>query len=223
MMTIKHLIAGAVVTAAVSTALVLTTAVGANAQVFPTPTPIGPGSVAKPIYTQPSLPGFHLPAELWTKYGPQVKPSALPKYSVLLSCGADFSPYAYAALAREGYTLTGDSTPYATDDPQLLSLLAAGNSVSCRWVQRSTGAIVDVTTAINVNDAAFVARLRATGYAEPGPVQGFHRTDADTNRTTTVDVATGQGGIDIITFDWNRTDLTYLFQDIEAQFYNANH
>src|SRR5476651_1983750 len=101
MMTIKHLIAGTVVTAAVTSALVLGSAVGAQAQVFPTPTPIGPGSVSKPIYTQPSLPGFHLPSELWTHYGPPFKPSALPQYAHVLDCSTVFTPYASAALYRE--------------------------------------------------------------------------------------------------------------------------
>lgn len=223
MMTIKHLIASAVVTAAVATALTLGGATAAQAQIFPTPTPIGPSSVNKPIYTQPSYPGFHLPAELWTKYGRLPMPKHLQPYRVLPSCSTIFSPYALTALAREGYGLTGDSTPYATSDPQLLSLLAAGRSTNCRWVQRTTGAIVDVTMAINMDDAAFAARLRATGFAEPGPTQGFHRLDTDTNRTETVDVAAGQGGVDIITFDWSRTDLTFLFQDLEASFWNANH
>ncbi len=221
MMNLKHLLAGTVVTAAVCTALVLGSAVGAQAQVFPTPTPIGPGSVSKPIYTEPSLPGFHLPAELWTKYGPQVKPSALPKYEHVLDCSAVFSTYANNALAGEGYLLTTDHAIYATDDTQLVTLLNAGTSTSCRWVQSKTGAIVDVTTAIGVSDAAFADRLRSTGFAEPDGVQGFHRVDAD-GRTETIDVASGQGGVDLITFDWDRTDLTFLFQDINQTFWDAN-
>jgi len=222
MMTIKHLIAGAVVTVAVTSALVLGGAATAQAQVFPTPTPIGPGDVTKDIYTVPSTPGFHLPAELWTWYGPPVKPSALPKYTHVLDCAHVFTPYANSALATEGYVLSSDHAIHATTDPQLLALLNAGTSNSCRWVQSKTGAIVDTTTAVNVNDGTFASRLRSTGFAEPTGTQGFHRTDSN-GRTETVDVADYQGGIDYITFDWNRTDLTFLFQDINGTFWDANH
>jgi len=222
MMNLKHLLAGTVVTAAVTATLVLGGAVSAQASIFPPPTPIGPGDVTKPIYTQPNLPGFHLPKELWTWYGPLFKPSALPPYTHVLDCAHVFSDLANSALVGEGYVLSSDHAIHATTDPQLLALLNAGTSNSCRWVQSKTGAIVDTTTAINVNDGTFASRLRSTGFAEPGPTQGFHRLDAD-GRTETVDVANYQGGIDYITFDWNRTDLTYLFQDINTTFWNANH
>lgn len=184
-MNLKHLVAGTVVTAAVSTALVLGSAVGAQASIFPTPTPIGPGSFSDPIYTNPSLPGFHLPKELWTKYGPQVQPKRVHPYSHVLDCSDVFSADSNNALASEGYVLTSDHAIHATADySQLIDLLNAGTSISCRWVQDSTGAIVDVTTAIRVDDGAFASRLRSTGFAEPGPTQGFHRTDAD-GRTET--------------------------------------
>jgi len=226
MMTIKHLIAGAVVTAAVTSALVLGSAVTAQASIFPPPTPIGPGKVDLPIYTQPSLPGFHLPKELWTKYGPQVQPKRPHPYTHALGCPDVFTPYATAALAREGYVLTSDSAIHVTTDPQLVALLTSGpstttQSISCRWVQTSTGAIVDVTTAINVNDEAFTSRLRSTGFAEPTGAQGFSRVDAD-GRTETVDVAALRGGVDYIAFDWSRTDLTFLLQDVEQSFWTAN-
>ena len=117
MMTIKHLIAGAVVTVAVTSALVLGSAVTAQASIFPPPTPVGPGKIDLPIYTQPSLPGFHLPKELWTKYGPQVQPKRPHPYTHALGCPDVFTPYATAALAREGYVLTSDSAIHVTTDP----------------------------------------------------------------------------------------------------------
>jgi hypothetical protein len=174
MMTIKHLIAGSVITAAVSTALVLGGTTTAQAQVFPTPTPIGPGSVSKPVYTVPSLPGFHLPAELWTKYGPQVKPRAPQPFSVLpTNCTHTVGGYLLSVFASEGYVLTGDTSVHGTQDPQLLALLAGHPSISCRWVQPRTGAIVDITDAIGIDDGAVSARLRELHFTEPGPTQGF--------------------------------------------------
>jgi hypothetical protein len=221
MMTIKHLIAGAVVTAAVSTALVLTSAVGANAQVFPTPTPIGPGSVAKPIYTQPSLPGFHLPAELWTKYGPLPMPKKPQPYSVLpANCSHAVSPYLLGVFASEGYVFTGDTSVHATHDPQLLALLAGHTQISCRWVQPHTGVILDVTDAIGIDDAAVAARLRATGFSEPGPIHGFQQhVDGVWYEQ---DVFPGQGGWTLVSATDNTDLFGLIMQDAPEALWELN-
>ncbi|MEO7720713.1 MAG: hypothetical protein ABIS08_02220 [Pseudolysinimonas sp.] len=175
MMTIKHLIAGAVVTVAVTSALVLGGAVGAQAQIFPTPTPIGPGSVNKPIYTQPNYPGFHAPSQLWTKYPWfQVKPSAPTPFSVLpANCPATVSRELVTLFAMQGYIPTGDTTVHATSDPQLLALLShASRTITCQWVNR-TGGIVNLTDAIGIDDGAVAARLHALGFTDPGPIHGY--------------------------------------------------
>jgi len=169
-MNLKHLLAGSIVTAAVATALVLGGTATAQASIFPPPKPIGPGSVTKPIYNAPSYPGFHLPAELWTKYGPQIKPSAPQPFTVLpASCGAAVGHQLQTMLDSEGYTFTGDSAVHATQDPQLLALLAGHPSVSCRWVQFRTGARVDVTDAIGIDNTAVSTRLRELGFSDPTP------------------------------------------------------
>ena len=201
-MTIKHLIAGAVVTAAVTSALVLGSAVGAQAQVFPTPTPIGPGSVSKPIYTQPSLPGFHLPAALWTKYGPQVKPSSgLHPYTVLPTCATLFEPVYYTELADAGFALTSDHTPRATRDPQLLALLASAYSVNCDFVN-SRGSHLDISLAIYVNDAAVASRLDALGFSAGDGANSRSKVFAD-GHTEAQDVA--QGGWSLTS--WDNSDV----------------
>jgi hypothetical protein len=222
MMTIKHLIAGAVVTAAVSTALVLSSAVGANAQVFPTPTPIGPGSFnSKPIYTVPSLPGFHLPAELWTKYGPQPKPStSRHAYTVLPTCSTLFAPVFYSELSGAGYALTADHSVRATQDAQLLSVLASAISVSCDFANASTGRHFDVTLAVYANDAAANARLDALGYSAATGANGRTKYFPATMRTEIQQVALGQGGWELVSYDGpiDLGDLSYAvtsdFQDV---------
>ena len=200
-MTIKHLIAGAVVTAAVSAALVLGSAVGAQAQVFPTPTPIPPKSVNQPIYTVPSYPGFHLPSQLWTKVGPlpDTRHTQYP-WRILPTCDSLFEPDYYTELANAGYIATTDTRPLATQDPQLLALLAAGASVSCDFVNYKTGAHIDITDAVYVNDAAVDARLDALGYTPDGPTMGRTKYFDSTSRLEIQDAANGLGGWDLISY-----------------------
>ena len=190
-MNLKHLLAGTVVTAAVTTALVLGGAAGAQAQIFPTPTPIGPGSVTKPIYTVPSLPGFHLPKELWTWYGPRVKTTAY--FRNLPTCTTLFPSAFYDDLRNAGYALTSDTAVHATRDPQLLALIPAAHSISCDFVKASTGGHIDITLAIDVNDAAATSRLGALGYSAPAGPHGWTATFSD-GHSESQDLFTGLGG-----------------------------
>lgn len=218
MMTIKHLIAGAVVTAAVSTALVLGGAATAQASIFPPPTPIGPGSVSKPIYTVPSMRGFHLPKELWTWYGPQVRPSSgLHPYTVLPACATLFEPVFYSELADAGFALTADHTPRATRDPQLLAQLASAYSVNCDFVN-SRGSHVDISLAIYVNDAAVSNRLDALGYSAADGITSRTKVFAD-GHTEAQDVALGQGGWDLTS--WDNSDAPGDIQPAVASVFGA--
>lgn len=221
-MTIKHLIAGAVVTAAVTSALVLGSAVGAQAQVFPTPTPIGPGSVNKPIYTVPSYPGFHAPAQLWTKYGPQVKPSAPVPFSVVPpNCPSTISPYLVNLFAMQGYIPTGDTSVHATSDPQLLALLShASSTITCQWVNR-TGGIVNLTDAIGIDDGAVAARLHALGFSDPGPVSGYQYFADGTSYDQAV--MPGRGGWTLASTSGSANDVFgLLMQDGQDHLWGVN-
>lgn len=220
MMTIKHLIAGAVVTAAVSTALVLGGAASAQATIFPPPKPIGPGDVTKPIYTQPGLRGFHLPKELWTWYGPQVKPSSrLHPYTVLPTCTTLFEPVFYSELTDAGFALTADHTPRATRDPQLLAQLASAYSVNCDFVN-ARGSHVDISLAIYVNDAAVSNRLDALGYSAPDALSSRTKVFAD-GHTEAQDIALGEGGWDLTS--WDNSDIPGDIQHaVTSVFQGAN-
>jgi len=200
MMNVKHLLAGTVVTAAVSTALVLSSAVGAQAMIFPPPTPIGPGSVSKPINTVPSMRGFHLPQELWTKYGRQVKPSWVQPYTVLPTCATLFDPIFYSDLGDGGFALTADHTLRATRDPQLLALLASAQSVNCDFVNSATGSHIDISVAVHANDGAVSNRLDALGYSAPDVLSSRTKVFAD-GHIEAQDVALGRGGWDLTSWD----------------------
>jgi hypothetical protein len=222
MMTIKHLIAGAVVTAAVTSALVLGGAATAQAQVFPTPTPIGPGSVNKPIYNTPSLPGFRLPQELWTKYGPQVKPSALVPFSVLpADCPSSVSPYLVNLFAMQGYIRTSDTSVHATSDPQLLALLShASSTITCQWVNR-TGGIVNLTDAIGIDDGAVATRLHALGFSDPGPIHGYQLYADGTSYDQAV--MPGRGGWTLVSTSGSANDVFGLImQDGQDHLWAVN-
>lgn len=225
MMTIKHLIAGAVVTAAVSTALVLGSAVGANAQVFPTPTPIRPPSTNQPIYNQPSYPGFHVPSSMWIKYAP-VKPSSAPQpvlhdFTVLPSCSTALDPLFAEDLFNGGYALSTDSTVRATQDPQLVALITAANSINCDFVNTSTGSHIDFALVINVDDVAVAARLHVLGYTDPGPTMGYEKDFADTMRTEVQDVWSGQRGWSLASYDRGAT-VTDVEEDLQYTFPRLN-
>ena len=221
-MTIKHLIAGAVVTAAVSTALVLGSAVGAEASIFPTPTPVGPGSVSKPISNVPSYPGFHAPAQLWTHYGPQVKPSAPVPFSVLPSnCPSTVSPYLVTLFAMEGYIPTSDTSVHATSDSQLLALLShASSTITCQWVNR-TGGIVNVTDAIGIDDGAVATRLHALGFSDPGPTNGYEFFADGTSYDQAV--MPGRGGWTLVSTSGSANDVFGLvMQDGQDRLWAVN-
>jgi len=219
-MNLKHLLAGTVVTAAVTAALVLGGAASAQASIFPPPTPIGPGDITKDIYTVPSTPGFHLPAELWTWYGPQVKPKS-PYFTVLPTCSTLFPAAVYDDLRAAGYTLTTDTTVHATRDPQLLALIPAAHSINCDFVNVSTKGQIDITVATYVDDAAVTARLGALGYSAPGGSHGWTATFAD-GHSERQDVITGLGGWDLLSSSNNDPILENLENGVYGTFYNAN-
>jgi hypothetical protein len=219
-MTIKHLIAGAVVTVAVTSALVLGGAAGAQATIFPTPTPHGPGSVNKPIYTVPSLPGFHLPKELWTWYGPPVQPkSAI--YRNLPTCTTLFPSSFYDDVRNAGYALTTDGAVHATRDSQLLALIPAAHSINCDFVNASTGGHIDITLAISVDDTAVSSRLSALGYTAPGGANGWTATFPD-GRSEVQDVATGLGGWDLMSSSNHDPFLDNVENQLYANFMALN-
>ncbi|MEO6116266.1 MAG: hypothetical protein ABIP33_07775 [Pseudolysinimonas sp.] len=224
-MTIKHLIAGAVVTVAVTSALVLGSAVGAQAQIFPTPTPINPPSTNLPIYTQPSYPGFHVPAQILAAPGSKfpLKPRSYGPhaYTALPTCSTLFPSVFYSELSDAGYALTTDHSVRATQDPQLLSVLASAISVSCDFANASTGRHFDVTLAVYANDAAANARLDALGYSAASGAGGRTKYFAASMRTEIQVAAVGQGGWSLVSYD-GPVDLGDLSAAVGSVFQDIN-
>lgn len=183
-MALKHLLA----TAAVTGALVVAGSLGAiGAQA--TPLPVPPGPINLPIYTQPSLPGFHLPANLWQKRGPVLKPAIPPQFipfRVLpTSCAQVFA----TGAPQPGASLSADHSVRATTDPNLVALLNAQPSLNCSWTNSTTGSQVNVSVALISSSliAPLGTYFSAQGYVGGGV--GTIGVDYWTNATVTEEEA----------------------------------
>lgn len=177
-MALKHLLA----TAAVTGALVVAGTLGAvSAQA--TPLPVPPGPINLPIYTQPGLPGFHLPPNLWQKPGPVLKPATptefIPFHVLPSSCAHVFP----AGSPQAGDVLSADHSVQATTDPNLVALLNAQPSLNCNWTNSKTGSQVEVSVALI--SSGLVAPLEtyfsAQGYIGEGEGGGYAAWTKGTN------------------------------------------
>jgi len=192
-MALKHLIA----TAAVTGALVAAGTLGAvSAQA--TPLPVPPGPINLPIYTQPSLPGFHLPSNLWQKRGPVLKP-AIPPQFIPFHALPSSCPQVFATGAPQvGAALSADHSVRATTDPNLVALLNAQPSLNCNWTNSATGSQVNVSVALISSSliAPLVAYFSAQGYVGGGV--GTTGVNYWTNETGTEEEAVSTNGFWVV-------------------------
>ena len=213
-MALKHLIA----TAAATGALVAAGTLGAvSAQA--TPLPVPPGPINLPIYTQPGLPGFHLPPNLWQKPGPVVKP-ATPKEFITFhvlpsSCAQVFA----TGSPQAGAVLSADHSVQATTDRNLVALLNAQPSLNCNWTDPSTGLQVEVSVALI--SAGLISPLEAyfsaLGYTGAGVGDGYLAWVNGTNPIESHAVSTNDYWVAIKTNDSHDGDYEFsIIQNLAA-------
>jgi len=144
-MALKHFLATAA-TAAIVTALV---AVGAGTAQA-TPLPVPPGPINLPIYTQPSLPGFHLPPSIRVlKPGPVLKPAVPVQFRAFGVAPTSCDQLFPGGTPQAGAVLSADHTVRSTTDSILVALLNAQPSLlNCSWTNPSTGLQLEVSVAL---------------------------------------------------------------------------
>jgi len=166
-MALKHFLASAA-TVAIVTALV---AVGAGTAQA-TPVPLPPGPINLPIYTQPGLPGFHLPPSIRVlKSGPLPKPGVPVQFRQFRVAPTSCDQLFPGGTPQTGAVLSADHTVRSTIDANLVGLLNAQPSLlNCNWTNPASGLQLEVSVAL-INSTLISpigTYLSAAGYIGEG-------------------------------------------------------
>lgn len=163
-MALKHLLA----TAAITATLVAVGAGTAHANFLPVP----PGPFNLPIYTQPNLPGFHLPPGIKIlKPGPVLKPGVPVQFRPFHVAPTRCDQLFPGGTPETGATLSADHTVRSTTDANLIALLNAQPTLlNCNWTNPASGLQLEVSvTLINSSlISPLETYLEATGYSGEG-------------------------------------------------------